>query len=157
MKNGRKVASWMIEYGADFVLERITSDERACDIGALRIATQAAAEQHWLPLMETRKARREAQIQIQKKATAGRFQKDVRRRLKHRDLAVTHLVNESFYDAEEHWDDQEWMFTARRWLSLSPTLTNTPRLPRLSALVKPGVGSTITSCWHHLMHSASMF
>lgn len=113
MKSGNKIAKWMIDYGADFVLERVTSSERACDIDALRIATQAAAEQHWLPLVETRKGRREAQMQIQKKATAGRFQKDVRRRLKLRDIAVTHLVNETFYDVEEHWDDQEWMFKNR--------------------------------------------
>jgi hypothetical protein len=114
MKNGHKIAQWMNDNGADFVLDKVTSDDRACDISELRSSVQLAAEAHWIPLMDTRKMRHLAQKVIQTKAASCRFPGDVRRVVRNRDHIITHLVNESFYEAESHWDDDDWMFRNRK-------------------------------------------
>jgi hypothetical protein len=104
----------MNDNGADFVLDKVTSDDRACDISEMRSSVQLAAEAHWLPLMDTRKMRHLAQKLIRTKAAARKFPGDVRRVVRDRDHIVTHLVNESFYEAEAHWDDGDWMFRNRK-------------------------------------------
>jgi len=114
MKYGIKISEWMNNNGADFVLDKVTSVDRACDISELRSSVQLSAVAHWLPLMDTRKMRHLAQQRIQTKATSVDFLRDVRRVVRDRDHVVTHLVNESFYEVEDHWDDDDWMFRNRK-------------------------------------------
>jgi hypothetical protein len=108
------IVEWMSNEAAHYLLDQLTSEARACDIIGLRTHMQLAAHNYWVPQMDTRKLKHNAQVLIQKRVQSDHFIRNVRRRLRDDDEIVTHLVNECYFEAEEHWDDDEYMHDHRK-------------------------------------------
>ena len=111
----KAIWQWMNNESVHYMLDQLTS-VRSCNIIGLRGHVQAAANKYWVPQMEeiSRKAAHDAQKLIQKQALSDKFIARVRRTLRDDDKIVTHLVNDLYFDVEEHWDDADYMHEHRQ-------------------------------------------
>lgn len=106
------ISQWMRAHATQFLLKEVEKNQ-LCDIAELQMHTQVAALKVWPQKMKTKHTAQLAKSFISQTSRSKHWLRKVRRELRDSHDIVTVFVSERYFLAEDHWDDDDYMFAHR--------------------------------------------